>query len=203
MDIKKRNVIIILISFVVLFVSIYYIALVRTKSSKADSSKRQVNSLEDANGSVTVGSNKNGVLSKEGKLVFKLQYTKGGDFVKVREENVKDSLELEGKDRKQIENMYKEEGYEVEKFTSAQVTLLKKIDKYMPNKYVLGIKGDKIAIYRTDENGNMYIEDEQKDITDIKINRLKEQDIEMLTKGNKYFQCDTREEVESRLGDYE
>ncbi|GAA0747708.1 hypothetical protein [Clostridium oceanicum] len=203
MDIKKRNVIIILISFVVLFVSIYYIALVRTKSSKADSSKRQVNSLEDGNGSVTVGSNKDGVLSKEGKLVFKLQYTKGGDFVKVREENVKDSLELEGKDRKQIENMYKEEGYEVEKFTSAQVTLLKKIDKYMPNKYVLGIKGDKIAIYRTDENGNMYIEDEQKDITDIKINRLKEQDIEMLTKGNKYFQCDTREEVESRLGDYE
>ena len=162
-----------------------------------------MNSLEDGNGSVTVGSNKDGVLSKEGKLVFKLQYTKGGDFVKVREENVKDSLELEGKDRKQIENMYKEEGYEVEKFTSAQVTLLKKIDKYMPNKYVLGIKGDKIAIYRTDENGNMYIEDEQKDITDIKINRLKEQDIEMLTKGNKYFQCDTREEVESRLGDYE
>lgn len=80
---------------------------------------------------------------------------------------------------------------------------MKEEDKYMPNKYVVGIKGDNIAIYRTDKSGNMYIEDENKDITDIKTNKLKEQDIHMLTTGDKYFQCDTREEAEARLEDYE
>jgi hypothetical protein len=49
----------------------------------------------------------------------------------------------------------------------------------------------------------MFIENKQRDITDIKTNRLKKADIELLTKGNKYFECNTREDAEARLEDYE
>ena len=77
------------------------------------------------------------------------------------------------------------------------------MDKYAPNKYVLGIKNGFIAIYKTDKAGNMFIENENTDITDIKTKRLKEEDIKLLTKGDKYFQCNTREEAQSRLEDYE
>ena len=68
---------------------------------------------------------------------------------------------------------------------------------------MLGIKGQYLAIYRTDSNGDMYIENEQTDITGKRIDHLKEQDINLLTNGSRYFQCNSREEVLSRLEDYE
>lgn len=77
------------------------------------------------------------------------------------------------------------------------------MDKYEPNKYVLGIKNGLIAIYKTDNQGNMFIENEKRDVTDIKTSKLKEEDIRLLTKGDKYFECNTRDEAESRLEDYE
>lgn len=87
--------------------------------------------------------------------------------------------------------------------SSSKVIFLKEIDKYSPNKYVLGIKGDYLAIFKTNSNGDMYIENEEKDITDKKIDNLKEQDINLLTNGSKYFQCNTKEEALARLEDYE
>jgi hypothetical protein len=81
--------------------------------------------------------------------------------------------------------------------------LIKEVNKYAPNKYVLGIKDGYIAIYKTDKDGNMFIENDKVDITDVRTNRLKQADIKLLTKGDKYFQCDTREDAEARLEDYE
>lgn len=68
---------------------------------------------------------------------------------------------------------------------------------------MLGIKNGFIAIYKTDRQGNMFIENEKRDITHISTDRLKQEDIKLLTKGDKYFQCNTREEAEARLEDYE
>lgn len=203
MDTKKRNITIIVVSIAVLFVSFYYIRLAKIKGTKVDSNKRQVNSYEKQQDSLAVGGNKGAVLSKGCKLIFKIKYTKSNDELVQKEEQLKDESNLLGKGKEDVENSYKKEGFNVEKFSSNEVILVKKEDKYAPNKYVVGIKDEKIAIYRTDKSGNMYIEDEHKDITDIKTNRLKEQDIEMLTKGDKYFQCNTREEAEARLEDYE
>lgn len=81
--------------------------------------------------------------------------------------------------------------------------MIKNINKYAPDKYVLGIKNGFIAIYKTDRQGNMFIENEKRDITHISTDRLKQEDIKLLTKGDKYFQCNTREEAEARLEDYE
>lgn len=203
MDIKRRNIIIIVISLFVLFVSIYYIASVKIKDNEVDNNKRQVENYEGKEDSLAVGSKGNEVLSKEAKILYKIKYKKSGDMLTVRESKAIDNVELVGKSKDEIEKIYKDEGYKVEELKNSVLTLVKEEDKYMPNKYVVGIKGQNIAIYRTDESGNMYIEDEQKDVTDIKIDKLKEQDVHMLTTGDKYFQCDTREEAEARLEDYE
>ena len=42
MDVKRRNIIIIIVSLFVLFVSVYYIASVKLRNNEVDSSKRQV-----------------------------------------------------------------------------------------------------------------------------------------------------------------
>ncbi|APH20464.1 hypothetical protein JQ038_19635 [Clostridium botulinum] len=203
MDVKRRNVIIIIVSLFVLFVSVYYITSIKLRNNEVDSSKRQVKQEDIKEDSLAVGSTGNEVLDKDSKIIFKIKYKKSGDTVTVRETKVLDNVELVGKGKEEIEKIYSKEGYKVEEFKDHILSLVKEEDKYMPNKYVVGIKGDNIAIYRTDKSGNMYIEDENKDITDIKTNKLKEQDIHMLTTGDKYFQCDTREEAEARLEDYE
>ena len=132
--------------------------------------------------------------------MFKVKYIKSGEVITEKEEKAQ---QLAGKKKDEVAEVYKNEGYKVQNITSAEVVLIKEIDKYAPNKYVLGIKDGRIAIYKTDKDGNMFIENDRSDITDIKTDKLKEADIQLLTKGDKYFQCDTREDAESRLEDYE
>ena len=200
---KRRNIIIIIVSLFVLFVSVYYITSIKLRDNEIDNSKRQVKQEKIKEDSLAVGSKGNEVLDKDSKIIFKVKYKKSGDIITARETKVLDNVELVGKGKDEIEKIYSKQGYKVEEFKDHILSLIKEEDKYMPNKYVVGIKGENIAIYRTDESGNMYIEDEHKDITDIDTKRLKEQDIYMLTNGDKYFQCDTREEAQARLEDYE
>ncbi len=42
MDVKRRNIIIIIVSLFVLFVSVYYITSIKLRNNEVDSSKRQV-----------------------------------------------------------------------------------------------------------------------------------------------------------------
>jgi hypothetical protein len=139
-------------------------------------------------------------VSEKAKIIFKIKYNKSGEYKIEREES---AGELSGKNKDEVQNTYKNAGYKIEKFDVQQVILVKEMDKYAPDKYVLGIKNGFIAIYKTDKEGNMFIENENTDITDIKTKKLKEEDIKLLTKGDKYFQCNTREEAQSRLEDYE
>lgn len=149
---------------------------------------------------VKTNSNVTAVVSDKAKIIFKTKYDKSGEYQVEKEES---AGELSGKSKDEVEDTYKSAGYKIEKFNTQQVILVKEVDKYAPNKYVLGIKNGFIAIYKTDKAGNMFIENENTDITDIKTKRLKEEDIKLLTKGDKYFQCNTREEAQSRLEDYE
>ncbi len=43
MDVKRRNVIIIIVSLFVLFVSVYYIASIKLRDNEVDSSKNKLN----------------------------------------------------------------------------------------------------------------------------------------------------------------
>lgn len=197
---KIRNILLVIISIIV-FVLSYYVCINRLRSSNIKNNEHLVNSKSrEESGVLTVDSNIDTAVSANANLVFKMQYNKSGDMVVEKEKAAGD---LVGKKKNELEEIFKDEGYKVKSITPEQVVLVKEVDKYSPNKYVLGIKDGCIAIFKTDKDGNMFIENEKRDITDIKIEKLKQADIDLLTKGDKYFQCNSREDAEARLEDYE
>ncbi len=179
----------------------YYLCISKLKNANVKDNKYEVqNNSKTSDNTVTVDSNVNTALLTNTQIIFKKKYTKSGEIVTEKQENAGN---LVGKKKKELEQIYKGQGYTVASINSSEAVLIKEVDKYVPNKYVLGIKNGFISIYKTDKEGNMFIENEKRDITDIKIDRLKKADIELLTKGDKYFQCNTREDAEARLEDYE
>jgi dipeptidyl aminopeptidase/acylaminoacyl peptidase len=201
MDTRKARTILLVIITITIFSLSYYVCVNKLKTTNIKNYKHQVNSDNSGiSDTLTVDSNLNGVVSADANIVFKVKYIKSGEVITEKEEKAQ---QLAGKKKDEVDEVYKNEGYKVQNITSAEVVLIKEIDKYAPNKYVLGIKDGRIAIYKTDKDGNMFIENDKSDITDIKTDKLKEADIQLLTKGDKYFQCDTREDAESRLEDYE
>lgn len=201
MDMRKGRTILLVIITITIFSLSYYVCVSKLKVTNIKNYKHQVNSDNSGiSDSLTVDSNLNGVVSADANIVFKVKYIKSGEVIKEKEEKAQ---QLAGKKKDEVDEVYKNNGYKVQSITSSEVVLMKEIDKYAPNKYVLGIKDERVAIYKTDKDGNMFIENDKSDITDIKTDKLKEADIQLLTKGDKYFQCDTREDAESRLEDYE
>lgn len=130
-------------------------------------------------------------VSQNSKITIKIEYGKSGD-IDTKEAATSD---FAGKSKKDLEN----EGYIVESMTTSMVSLYKKIDSYAPNKYVLGVKDDCYAIYKTDDKGNMVIEDENTDISDIRVHT--KTDYDSLIKGSKIYQFDNKEDAEEKLGE--
>ncbi|KZL93760.1 hypothetical protein [Clostridium magnum] len=201
MDERKARTILLVILTIAIFSLSFYVCVNKLKVTNIKDNKDQFNSTNSvAPDGLTVHSNLDDVVSANANLVFKVKYIKSGEVVTEKEEKAEN---LSGKKKNEVDEIYKNEGYKVENITSSEVVLIREVDKYAPNKYVLGIKDGRIAIYKTDKDGNMFIENDERDLTDIKTDKLKEADIQLLTKGDKYFQCDTREDAESRLEDYE
>lgn len=201
MDERKARTILLVILTIAIFSLSFYVCVNKLKVTNIKDNKDQFNSTNSVvPDGLTVHSNLDDVVSANANLVFKVKYIKSGEVVTEKEEKAEN---LSGKKKNEVDEIYKNEGYKVENITSSEVVLIREVDKYAPNKYVLGIKDGRIAIYKTDKDGNMFIENDERDLTDIKTDKLKEADIQLLTKGDKYFQCDTREDAESRLEDYE
>ena len=198
MDKRKLRTVILVIFTILIFSLSCYICV--TGFQNANMKKELLQVKEKNKETVKTNSSVATTVSEKAKIIFKIKYNKSGEYKIEREES---AGELSGKNKDEVQNTYKNAGYKIEKFDVQQVILVKEMDKYAPDKYVLGIKNGFIAIYKTDKEGNMFIENENTDITDIKTKKLKEEDIKLLTKGDKYFQCNTREEAQSRLEGYE
>lgn len=198
---KKIRTILLVILTISIFSLSYYLCINKLKSTNFKEDKYKVqNESKDIDKTMTVDSNMNTSLSPNAKIIFEKKYIKSGEVITEKEESAGN---LAGKKKNELNQVYKGQGYSLESMKSSEVVFVKEFDRYAPNKYVVGIKDGFIAIYKTDKDGNMFIEDEKRDVTDIKTDRLKKADIELLTKGDKYFQCNTREDAEARLEDYE
>lgn len=201
MDKRKIRTFLLVFLTIAIFSLSYYICISKLKTIGIRNNNYKINSNKNGeSSSLAANSNNDAIVARDSNILFKIQYDKSGDIVLEKEEPVGS---LAGKKKSDVEAVYKNDGYEVQSINSSQVVLMKKVNSYAPNKYVLGIKDGYIAIYRTDKDGNMFIENEKRDVTDIKIDKLKQADIQLLNKGDKYFQCDTREDAEARLEDYE
>lgn len=198
---KKIRTILLVILTISIFSLSCYLCVNKLKVANLNEEKYKVqNESKDIDKSITVDSNMNTSLSPNAKVIFEKKYIKSGEIITEKEESAGN---LAGKKKSELNQVYKGQGYSLESMKSSEVVFVKEFDRYAPNKYVVGIKDGFIAIYKTDKDGNMFIEDEKRDVTDIKTDRLKKADIELLTKGDKYFQCNTREDAEARLEDYE
>lgn len=193
--IKLRKILLTILTIMVFALSLY-ICITKIKDYNSDKDIYQVKQYDSVNANSGVDSK----ISSRCNLIFKVKYGKSGDVKIEKEESAE---RFAGDTKADIQKIYKNTAYKVNSFSPLEVVLVKDVDKYSPGKYVLGIKDGYIAIFKTDDKGNMFIEDTSRDITDIKTSRLKQKDIELLTKGDKYFQCDTKEDAESRLEDYE
>lgn len=196
---KVRTIVLVIFTILILGLSCY-ICVVGFQNVNMDREIKQVRQGNKTYDTVKTNSNISTTVPEKAKIIFKIKYSKSGELKTEKEES---AGKLAGKSKNEVENIYKTAGYKVNKFGAKEVVLVKEVDKYEPNKYVLGIKNGLIAIYKTDNQGNMFIENEKRDVTDIKTSKLKEEDIRLLTKGDKYFECNTRDEAESRLEDYE
>lgn len=136
-------------------------------------------------------------VSENAKIVFQAEYEKSRE-IKVIEELDQPGI-MVGLNKSDIEQIYSKEGYIVESITSSEVVLLKKINSYSPNKYFLGIYNNQcVAIFKTDDKGKEFIENYDSDVkTDVKIERLKKGDKDILTNGSPDLQFETKNDAEA------
>lgn len=207
MDVKKIKYL--FIAFFAAFVfSFAYFVTINVYDNANGSVKWQVfnlNKYENSRGVYNTDLNgkstdENTVVLKDANVIFNIKYKKSGDVIL---QSTGKATDFVGKTKEEVEKQSSSNQFTLESFKSSQLIFVRAYDRYAPNKYVLGIEGDYIAIFRTDFEGNMYLENKTLDITKRKIDNLKPQDIKMLTNGDKYFECDTRDQAESILEDYE
>lgn len=200
----KRKIGIVFIAFLgvcILTLSIY-LCLDRLKAEEPQGPKGSIKAVnsQESKDALYVQSKVYDIVLKDTKIVFKTMYKKTGAAVT---DKIQQSGNLKGKTKEDLNELYSKDGYKVFSINSEEAVLMRELDRYEPDKYVLGIKDGYIAIFKTDRDGNMFIQNEKRDITDIKTNKLKDEDITLLTKGDKYFQCSTREDAQAILEDYE
>lgn len=189
----KRRIYLILSSVVVAIIAIGAGSTL-WKYTKNNNIKKEFSTSTNVNGQIS-----NSVVNNDTKIILRTIYEKGGDII---DEKIS-SKEYKGKSKEEISKIFYKQGYELKQMANNKIVLIKKENRYAPNKYVLGIRDGYIAIFKTDNKGREYIENENKDITNIKTKLLPKEDIDLLTNGNKDFQFDTREEAEGSLEDYE
>lgn len=185
---KKKYLLIVLI-FALLtttFIYSYNWSMRKFKNNEYKSSKKAGISASDID-KLTANLNINDEISSDAKITIKTQYKKSGDVI-TKEGKASDYA---GKSKSELQN----EGYTIEETYNNQFILTKILDSYMPNKYILGVKGEYYAIYKTDENCAMSLVEE----TDIKV--PSQGDYNKLVNGSNEFQFDSKEDAEVKLGE--
>lgn len=133
-------------------------------------------------------------VSSDASMIFVMKNNKTNWTYTASEKKV--PQELIGKKGSEMENLYADKGYKLESMTPQKLIFLKEVDGYSfdRNKYVLGVYDGYIAIYKIDNSGKLYIEDEANDIS--KVRKVKEfpQDFqEILLKGSSELQFDSKQ----------
>ena len=139
-------------------------------------------------------------LLPDNKVVYIVKNHKSNNILWQFEEK---SDALVGKTKTQLQAKFGVWGYSVN-FTSSQVTLEKDSIKYKPNKYVIGSDKDGYTVlYKVDMNGNLNIENKDRDIVYKKIQDMIDSGayIDIVSSVISGTEFDSRDDAESCLGE--
>lgn len=197
---KKKYIICFTIVAIILFIGTYLCFI------KYNSVKNHRKSIYENSSSVMNKSEfKDGIKSST-KLIFKTVYLKSGEIKKEEHMVEEYDKEIIGYNKEKLNSYFLQKGYKLESFSNDEVIVMKNIDRYSPNKYIIGIqntkKGEYMAIFRTDKDGKMYIENKE-DITNVKINMLGKDEIKILKEGSIDFQFDTKDKATEAITEYQ
>lgn len=115
----------------------------------------------------------------------------------------KNRIKLELSDINKIfTDMYPIGGYEIIDFNDKAIILKEVNDKkFDPNMYYIGEKDGYITVFKSDEDGNLFIEDESLDISSKKVESLPIADRELVV--NYELKSNEREDVQDILSELE
>ena len=130
-------------------------------------------------------------LSPNAYIIFEKYYTNCGHTI-IQKEKVQDS-EV-NKDEEYFENAYSD--WEIESFTADEVKLYKEFQGNCDEHYLITIDDKNIVVYTVDDDGNRTL----KEKTDIPVQYLPKEDIELLQKGITAY---GQNELAKKLEDFE
>lgn len=156
--------------------------------------------VKDLNGISSTSDN--ATVSEDAEVVFILRNKNTNQSIIKSQGKVSESMI--GKEKADIENLYKDEEYVLESMSSDKIVYVNEVQgyKYDNNKYFLGINNGYLAIYHTDGNGNITVEDKNKSIKNVKkISDLPKEFQEELLKGSSNLQYDSLYDAEGAYND--
>lgn len=115
----------------------------------------------------------------------------------------KSRMKLEISDlNKVFKEMYPIGGYEIINFDDSSIILKETSNKnFSPNMYYIGEKDGYVTVFKSDDNGNLFIENENLDISSKKVDSLPLTDRELVT--NYELKSNERDEVQDILSELE
>ena len=149
---------------------------------------------------IMVNAKGNEVLLPSADISRSIKYSKSAEVKNFPEE--KAGKNLGGKNKQEVQEIYKKDGYNIIEFSKDRLVLEKEINSYTPGKYFYGEKDGVLVIFKVAENGVNFIETPKTDITNINIDMLGDEEKKMILNGDKNFQFETHAEALEGLADY-
>lgn len=153
----------------------------------------------DAEGKQTVNANASleNLVNSETIISLINRYIAEGKTVYTENNEVKADKNIIGMNKTQLTEYYRNKGYTLIEYSSSNVSLLKEIKVWPPNRYVVKDNNNKVAIFRVNNENALVIEEE----TNITMDLVPEGDKEAINIGKVYETLDeAREYVEYSLG---
>ncbi|MCL2321106.1 MAG: hypothetical protein FWC47_03270 [Oscillospiraceae bacterium] len=191
---KIQKIIIIVLAFYLLVIATY----ITINFSAKSVSNIDKGDLENSKIVVNEVGENSLVTTKDTLIVLNMKFDSNQDTVS---KEIKAGTEYENMTKSEIEVKFKNLGFTtLDEFSDKKVVFSKE-SFYLPDKYIIGIKGVNICIYKTDEYGNLKVENQSDIFTNMDASKLPEKERQFLYKGHINYQFATKEEAIAALDD--
>jgi len=190
---KTQKTISIFLAFYILIIIAYIIINLSIKTSTSN-----IGEVEDARIVSNEDAQNGEMTTKDTVIILNMKFESNKDIIK---KEIKAGEKYKNLSKDEVQAKFQNLGFKIDSFSKDKVDL-SKTSFYLPNKYVIGIKDLKISIYKSDEYGNLKIENQADIFNDMDVSKLPDKERDFLYKGNVHYQFDTKAEAISALDDY-